>query len=100
MQVAPMPRPSAHIQEATSAGPAPAARAAEKTMAAELVYPTSTVTKPATTADAERSRRSRTAGLAQERWRAGRASCRIAWAERSISSVVSQETQASVTERP
>ena len=32
-----MPRPSAHIQEATSAGPAPAARAAEKTMAAELV---------------------------------------------------------------
>ena len=37
MQVAPMPRPSAHIHEATSAGPAPLARAAWKTMTAELV---------------------------------------------------------------
>ena len=37
MQVSPMPSPSAHIQEAISAGPAPHARAAWKTITAELV---------------------------------------------------------------
>ena len=37
MQVTPMPTPRAHIQEATSAGPAPEARAAWKTITAELV---------------------------------------------------------------
>ena len=37
MQVSPMPSPSANIHEPTSSGPAPNARAAWKTMAAELV---------------------------------------------------------------
>ena len=53
--LAPMPRPRAQIQEAVCAGVAPKAWAAAKTMATELVKPTSTATKPATTADTERS---------------------------------------------
>ena len=48
--VAPMPRPSAHIQEVVCAGVAPSACAAAKTMTTELVKPTSTATKPATMA--------------------------------------------------
>ena len=52
----PMPRPSAHIQELISAGVAPSAVAAWKTMATELVKPTSTATKPAAAADREISR--------------------------------------------
>jgi hypothetical protein len=50
-----MPKPSAHIQEAVCASLAPRACAAEKTMAAELVNPTSTATKPATTVDRDAS---------------------------------------------
>jgi hypothetical protein len=57
MQVSPIPRPSAHIQDAISGGPAPTACAAWNTMTALLVNPTSTVTKPATTAETEISRR-------------------------------------------
>lgn len=47
MQVTAIAIPSDHIQELISAWLAPAAAAAWKTMAAELVKPTSTVTKPA-----------------------------------------------------
>jgi len=47
MQVTPIAMPSAHIHELICAGVAPAASAAWKTMAAELVKPTRTVTKPA-----------------------------------------------------
>ena len=50
-----MPRPSAHIHEVVCAGVAPSACAAAKTMTTELVKPTSTATKPATTAETERS---------------------------------------------
>ena len=46
-----MPRPSAQIHEVVWAGVAPKACAAAKTMTTELVKPTSTATKPATTAD-------------------------------------------------
>jgi hypothetical protein len=53
----PMPRPSAHIQEVMSSGVAPKASAAWKTMATELVKPTSTATKPAVAADRLRSRK-------------------------------------------
>lgn len=53
MHVSPMPIPRAHSQDAISAGEAPAARAASKTMAAELVYPTSTAIKPADTCAGE-----------------------------------------------
>src|SRR5258705_11203430 len=56
MQVSPMPRPRARIHELTWAGVAPTAPAAWKTITAELANPTSTVTKPAVTADADRSR--------------------------------------------
>src|SRR5690242_7038183 len=52
MQVTPRPRPSASIQEASSAASAPAALAAVKTTAAELVVPTRTVISPAVTAGA------------------------------------------------
>ncbi|OIQ71219.1 hypothetical protein GALL_471670 [mine drainage metagenome] len=51
----PMPRPSAHIQEVMSSGVAPKASAAWNTIATELVKPTSTATKPAVTAEGERS---------------------------------------------
>jgi len=51
----PMPRPSAHIQDVICAGVAPNARAAWKTMATELVKPTSTATKPATAVERLRS---------------------------------------------
>ncbi|EWS65418.1 hypothetical protein Y695_01323 [Hydrogenophaga sp. T4] len=53
----PMPRPSAHIQEVMSSGVAPKACAAWKTMATELVKPTSTATKPAVAAERFRSRK-------------------------------------------
>src|SRR5690606_24235519 len=56
MQVAPMPRPSAHIHEAVCAGVAPIACAAWNTIATELAKPTSTVTRPAATADTDWSR--------------------------------------------
>ena len=52
----PMPRPSAHIQEAVCAGDAPSACAAWKTMATELVKPTKTATKPALAAETDISR--------------------------------------------
>ena len=55
MQVTPMPNPRAHIQEPISSGVAWRACAAWNTITAELVKPTSTVTKPATTADADKS---------------------------------------------
>ena len=55
IEVMPMPRPSAHIHDVVCAGVAPSACAAAKTMATELVKPTSTATKPATTADSDRS---------------------------------------------
>ncbi len=54
--MSPIPRPSASIQEATCASVAPAAPPAWKTITAELANPTSTVTKPAATADTDRSR--------------------------------------------
>src|SRR5690606_22166448 len=60
MQVAPMPRPSAHIHEAVWPGVAPIACAAWNTIAAELANPTSTVTKPAAIADTDWSRHRRT----------------------------------------
>src|SRR5690606_10415950 len=60
MQVAPMPRPSAHIHEAVWPGAAPIACAAWNTIAAELANPTSTVTKPAAIADTDWSRHRRT----------------------------------------
>ena len=44
-----MPMPSAHIHEAISAWLAPTARAAWKTITAELAKPTNTVMKPAIT---------------------------------------------------
>ncbi len=56
MQVRPMPRPSAHIQELICSGDAPSDCAAWNTMTAELAKPTSTVTKPAAMADRDRSR--------------------------------------------
>ena len=52
----PMPRPSAHIHELICAGVAPSAVAAWKTIATELVKPTSTATKPAVAAGSDRSR--------------------------------------------
>ncbi len=60
MHVSPIPRPSAHIHEPISRGDAPAARAASKTITAELVKPTSTATNPAATADGLRASRKRT----------------------------------------
>jgi len=48
MEVSPIPKPSAMIQEPICAGVAPAAAAAWNTMAAELVKPTRTAMKPAT----------------------------------------------------
>jgi hypothetical protein len=59
IEVMPMPRPSAHIHEVVCAGVAPSAWAAAKTMTTELVKPTSTATKPAITADSDRSLHSR-----------------------------------------
>src|SRR5258706_16098521 len=50
-----MPSPSAHIQELICAAVAPSAVAAWNTMATELVNPTSTATKPAVTADKDKS---------------------------------------------
>ncbi len=47
----PMPIPSAHIHEAIISGVATKACAAWKTMATELVKPTSTATKPAVKAE-------------------------------------------------
>ena len=47
------------IHEAISAGDAPRARAAWKTITAELVIPTSTATKPAATEEIERSLKKR-----------------------------------------
>ncbi len=58
MHVSPMPTPSASIHDPSWAALAPTAPAAWKTMADALAKPTSTVTKPATTAEAETSRRS------------------------------------------
>ena len=55
MPVTAMPMPSAHSHDAISASEAPSERAASNTITAELVKPTSTVTKPATTDDAARS---------------------------------------------
>ena len=51
----PMPTPSAHIQDVMISGVALKACAAWKTIATELVKPTSTATKPAVTADGLRS---------------------------------------------
>jgi len=51
MQVAPIPTPRASIQDASSAGSAPAARAAARTTAAELDTPITTVISPAVTAE-------------------------------------------------
>src|SRR5258705_3479966 len=70
MQVSPMPRPRARIHELTWAGVAPTAPAAWKTITAELANPTSTVTKPAVTADADRSRARDTRPLYTPRVRA------------------------------
>jgi hypothetical protein len=50
-----MPQPSAHIHDAACAGVAPSDCAAWKTIATELVKPTSTATKPAVTAERETS---------------------------------------------
>src|SRR5260370_14663414 len=58
MHVSPMPSPRASIHEPTWASVAPTAPAAWKTMTAALAKPTSTVTKPATTAETEKSRTS------------------------------------------
>src|SRR5437879_9036248 len=58
MHVSRMPSPRASIHELTWASVAPTAPAAWKTMTAALAKPTSTVTKPATAADTERSRTS------------------------------------------
>ena len=52
VQVTPMPMPGAHSHDATWASEAPSACAAWNTITAELVKPTSTVTKPAATDDA------------------------------------------------
>ncbi|GIE11450.1 hypothetical protein Afe05nite_32900 [Paractinoplanes ferrugineus] len=46
-----MPTPRASIQDASSASSAPAARAALKTIAAELVTPTTMASRPAVTAE-------------------------------------------------
>jgi hypothetical protein len=56
-QVRPIPSPRASIHEPTWAVDAPTAPAAWKTITAELAKPTSTVTKPAATAEMDRSRR-------------------------------------------
>ena len=55
IQVMAMPRPSAHIQEPICSALAPIAAAPWNTITAELVKPTSTVTKPATTVEGEKS---------------------------------------------
>src|SRR6516164_3663407 len=55
MLVRPVPTPSAHIQDVVCAGVAPSACAAWNTIATELVKPTRTAMKPATTADRDRS---------------------------------------------
>ena len=64
MQVTPMPMPNAHSQDAVSASDAPSVCAAWNTITAELVNPTSTVTKPAATDDGAMSR-------SHEPWGAG-----------------------------
>src|SRR4051812_21597252 len=73
MQVTPMPTPSASIQDASSASPAPAARAALKTIAAELVTPTTMASRPAVTAESgatrERITRDANAGSPAPGWR-------------------------------
>src|SRR5579862_2838680 len=53
MLVTPVPTPSAQIHEVVCAVVAPSACAAWNTTATELVNPTSTAMKPATTADTE-----------------------------------------------
>jgi hypothetical protein len=55
----PMPSPRAHIQDAISAGVALNASAAWKTIATELVKPTSTATNPAVKAEGLRSLKKR-----------------------------------------
>src|SRR5258705_4036833 len=70
MPASPMPRPSARTHELTGAGAAPPAPGAGKTITAELANPTSTVTKPAVTADADRSRARDTRPLYTPRVRA------------------------------
>ena len=55
MLVRPVPTPSAHIQEVICSGVAPRPCAAWNTIATELVNPTSTAMKPATTAENETS---------------------------------------------
>src|SRR5687767_855374 len=55
MLVTAIPIPSAHNQEAVCAGVADKFWAAWKISATELVNPTSTATKPAVTADSEKS---------------------------------------------
>ncbi len=55
MLVRPVPTPSAHIHEVVCSGVAPRPCAAWNTMATELVKPTSTAMKPATTAENETS---------------------------------------------
>src|SRR4051794_28709984 len=57
MQVTPMPTNRASIQEASSASLAPAARAAAKTMAAELVTPMTRAIRPAVTAESGKAER-------------------------------------------
>ena len=57
MLVRPVPTQIDQIHEVTCAGVAPSACAAWKTTTIELVTPTSIATKPATTADSDRSRR-------------------------------------------
>ena len=54
--LSPMPRPRAQIQDVAWAGVAPRACAAANTITTELVKPTSTATKPATSAAKEKSR--------------------------------------------
>ena len=61
--VQPMPRPSAQIHDAVCAGVAPSAAAAWKTMTTELAKPTSTATKPATSADSDRACRCGSMGV-------------------------------------
>ena len=56
IDVTPMPRPSAQIHDVAWAGVAPSACAAANTITTELVKPTSTATKPATTAESDASR--------------------------------------------
>src|SRR3954453_21666102 len=83
MQVTPMPTNSASIQEPSSASSAPAARAAAKTMAAELVTPMTRASRPAVTAESGAAERNQVmrrdanglqprAWMARGSWDAGR----------------------------